>query len=244
MPGLNGFETAELIKSRERTRYIPIIFLTAISKDESYVFRAYSVGAVDYMSKPFQPDVLRSKVAVFVDLYRKQRQLRTRGVCCEAPSADRARAPLSFFYSRGALAHRKHCGYDCRARAERHIELFNAAAGRMFGRSAADVIGIASTKSSRIETRPRPNDGEQTGPTPASQASVAHRVSIDGEGFPLQVSVSGLDGGRSSYAIIATSPIAFARRRARAQAGRSREPAELRQLNKSCRAAGRVRSGR
>src|SRR5580765_2596305 len=76
MPGLNGFETAELIKSRERTRYIPIIFLTAISKDEAYVFRGYSVGAVDYMSKPFQPDVLRSKVAVFVDLYRKQRQLK------------------------------------------------------------------------------------------------------------------------------------------------------------------------
>ena len=76
MPGLNGFETAELIKSRERTRYVPIIFLTAISKDEAYVFRGYSVGAVDYMSKPFQPDVLRSKVAVFVDLYRKQRQLK------------------------------------------------------------------------------------------------------------------------------------------------------------------------
>jgi len=68
MPGLNGFETAELIKSRERTRYVPIIFLTAISKDEAYVFRGYSVGAVDYMSKPFQPDVLRSKVSVFVDL--------------------------------------------------------------------------------------------------------------------------------------------------------------------------------
>src|SRR5262245_66097738 len=76
MPGLNGFETAELIKSRERTRYVPIIFLTAISKDEKYVYRGYSVGAVDYMSKPFQPDVLRSKVAVFVDLYRKQRQIK------------------------------------------------------------------------------------------------------------------------------------------------------------------------
>ena len=75
MPGLNGFETAELVKARERTRTVPIIFLTAISKDEAYVFRGYSVGAVDYMSKPFQPDVLRSKVTVFVDLYRKQRQL-------------------------------------------------------------------------------------------------------------------------------------------------------------------------
>src|SRR6476469_10432599 len=75
MPWLNGFETAELIKSRERTRYIPIIFLTAISKDEAYVFEGYSVGAVDYLAKPFQPDILRSKVNVFVDLYLKQRQL-------------------------------------------------------------------------------------------------------------------------------------------------------------------------
>ena len=75
MPGINGFETARLIKSRERTKYIPIIFLTAISKDEEYVFEGYSVGAVDYMSKPFQPDILRSKVSVFVDLYQKQRQL-------------------------------------------------------------------------------------------------------------------------------------------------------------------------
>jgi len=75
MPGIDGFETARLIKSRERTRYIPIIFLTAISKDEEYVFEGYSVGAVDYMTKPFKPDILRSKVNVFVDLYQKQRQL-------------------------------------------------------------------------------------------------------------------------------------------------------------------------
>src|SRR5205807_2027305 len=68
-------ETAQLIKSRERTRYIPIIFLTAISKEEDYVFRGYQVGAVDYISKPFQPDVLRAKVAVFVDLHIKQKRL-------------------------------------------------------------------------------------------------------------------------------------------------------------------------
>jgi signal transduction histidine kinase len=75
MPGMSGFETARLIKARERTRYIPIIFLTAINTDEAYVFEGYSVGAVDYLAKPFQPGVLRSKVSVFVELYRKQRQL-------------------------------------------------------------------------------------------------------------------------------------------------------------------------
>jgi len=75
MPGINGFETARIIKSRERTKYIPIIFLTAISKEEEYVFEGYSVGAVDYLAKPFKPDILRSKVGVFVELYQKQRQL-------------------------------------------------------------------------------------------------------------------------------------------------------------------------
>src|SRR5437764_11470040 len=68
MPELDGFETAALIKQREKTRAIPIIFLTAIAKDEAQVFRAYSSGAVDYLFKPFDPGVLRSKVAVFIDL--------------------------------------------------------------------------------------------------------------------------------------------------------------------------------
>ncbi len=75
MPGMNGFEVAEIIKSRERSRTIPIIFLSAISKEDAYVFKGYSMGAVDYVFKPFNPDVLRSKVAVFVDLFLKQREL-------------------------------------------------------------------------------------------------------------------------------------------------------------------------
>jgi signal transduction histidine kinase len=79
MPGMNGFEVAEIIKSRERSRTIPIIFLSAISKEDAYVFKGYSMGAVDYVFKPFNPDVLRSKVAVFVDLYVKQRELGRQG---------------------------------------------------------------------------------------------------------------------------------------------------------------------
>ena len=75
MPEMNGFDVAQIIKSRERSRYIPIIFLSAINKEDSYVFKGYSMGAVDYVFKPFNPDVLRSKVAVFVDLYMKQQQI-------------------------------------------------------------------------------------------------------------------------------------------------------------------------
>jgi two-component system, sensor histidine kinase len=75
MPGMNGFEVAEIIKSREKSRTIPIIFLSAINKEDAYVFKGYSMGAVDYVFKPFNPDVLRSKVAVFVDLFLKQREI-------------------------------------------------------------------------------------------------------------------------------------------------------------------------
>lgn len=76
MPGLDGFQTAVLIKERELSRHIPIIFITAISTDERYVFQGYSAGAVDYISKPFDPDVLKSKVAVFVELYQKNEQVK------------------------------------------------------------------------------------------------------------------------------------------------------------------------
>jgi len=75
MPDLDGFETAELIKKRDQSKHIPIIFLTALSQDEEHIFKGYSVGAVDYILKPYNIDVLKSKVAVFVDLYKKSRQL-------------------------------------------------------------------------------------------------------------------------------------------------------------------------
>ena len=71
MPGLDGLQTAALIKERERTRHVPIIFLTAISKESAHVFRGYAKGAVDYLLKPFDPDILRSKVSVFVELHRR-----------------------------------------------------------------------------------------------------------------------------------------------------------------------------
>ena len=68
MPGMDGFETAEMIKSRERTRALPIIFVTAISKQSHHVFRGYTAGAVDYVFKPYDPGILRAKVAVFLEL--------------------------------------------------------------------------------------------------------------------------------------------------------------------------------
>jgi PAS domain S-box-containing protein len=76
MPGLDGFQTARLIKQSERSRSTPIIFLTALSRDASHVFEGYSHGAVDYLLKPFDPEVLRSKVSVFVELFARGEEIR------------------------------------------------------------------------------------------------------------------------------------------------------------------------
>ncbi|HVE45793.1 MAG TPA: ATP-binding protein [Acidimicrobiales bacterium] len=75
MPGIDGFETAEQIKQRDRTRDIPIIFLTAISQGLDNRLRGYGTGAVDYIFKPVEPEVLRAKVAVFLELYLNTRML-------------------------------------------------------------------------------------------------------------------------------------------------------------------------
>lgn len=75
MPDLNGFETATIIYEREKLKSIPVIFITAFSNDEDHIFRGYKMGGVDYIYKPINPDLLRAKVSVFVDLYRKNRQL-------------------------------------------------------------------------------------------------------------------------------------------------------------------------
>ena len=71
MPGMDGFETARLIKAREKTRHVPIIFLTAISGEAEHHLQGYRSGAVDYVYKPFNPEALRSKVAVFLELWRQ-----------------------------------------------------------------------------------------------------------------------------------------------------------------------------
>jgi CheY-like chemotaxis protein len=69
MPGMDGFETAALIRQRERSRRIPIVFVSAISREQVHQLKGYAHGAVDYIVKPFDPDILRAKVSVLVDLF-------------------------------------------------------------------------------------------------------------------------------------------------------------------------------
>lgn len=75
MPGMDGFETAELIRSNEDTKHIPIIFVTAINKEEKHLFKGYNSGAVDYLFKPLEKDILISKVSVFLELHRHKLML-------------------------------------------------------------------------------------------------------------------------------------------------------------------------
>ena len=75
MPDMDGFETANHIKRRERTRHVPIIFLTAADRDAQLALRGYAAGAVDYLTKPFDPWVLRAKVGVFIELYQRRQEL-------------------------------------------------------------------------------------------------------------------------------------------------------------------------
>ena len=96
MPGMDGFETAGRIKERSRTPDVPIIFLTAAGAEPEFTFRGYAAGAVDYISKPFDPWVLRAKVSVFVDLHLKDRQLRMlSGLLPRLSAVEAAAAELS-----------------------------------------------------------------------------------------------------------------------------------------------------
>lgn len=75
MPDMDGFEVAELMRRKEKTKYIPIIFVTAISKDKQYIFKGYETGAVDYLFKPLDPVVLTSKINTFLELSRNKQEL-------------------------------------------------------------------------------------------------------------------------------------------------------------------------
>lgn len=92
MPGMDGVELAQLIKRRPRTRHIPILFLTAHLQEEKDILLAYGAGGVDYLSKPINPQVLRSKIAVFAELFRKTRQLAAANSALEAEIAERQKA--------------------------------------------------------------------------------------------------------------------------------------------------------
>jgi PAS domain S-box-containing protein len=95
MPGMNGIELAKLIKKRKRSQHVPILFLTAHLMDDREVLRGYDVGGVDYLSKPINPEILRSKVGVFIELFKKTRALAQVNDALQREVAEREKAQIA-----------------------------------------------------------------------------------------------------------------------------------------------------
>jgi PAS domain S-box-containing protein len=134
MPGLDGFETAQLIKERARTRDVPIVFLTAARDEASQIVRGYGVGAVDYVLKPFDPDLLRSKVSVFAELEASRRALK------------RSEALLSGAFEAAPIG-------KTVLDAEGRIVRSNLAFARLVGRAPGELNGLAVVELCELEDR-------------------------------------------------------------------------------------------
>ncbi|NQE36555.1 response regulator [Microcoleus asticus] len=96
MPGMDGFETATLIRSRDRSRSTPIIFITAFSSNDTHVFKGYSLGAVDYLFKPLEPEILTSKVQVFVELFQKTVEVKQQATQLAAVNSELTKSEERF----------------------------------------------------------------------------------------------------------------------------------------------------
>jgi PAS domain S-box-containing protein len=133
MPGADGFTTAALIRGRDKTRDTPIIFLTADTRDQGFVSRGYSLGAVDYIVKPFDPAALRSKVGVFVDLFRKTEQVKQQATAlAETTAFLNGVLESATEYAIAALD------------AEGRFLTWNEGARRLYGYTAEEMVGRGS----------------------------------------------------------------------------------------------------
>ena len=201
MPGLNGFETATLLKARARSRATPILFLTAISTEERFVAEGYSVGAVDYMSKPLQPGVLRSKVGVFVDLWVKNQQLRCQAdLLRESERRElelRHAAAIRETEARAAQIVGSATDAIITCDAARRITLFNRAAEVMFALPAPGALGLEIEKllqpHARAELVTRVASLAGAAGARASQPEVLAGMRAGGAEFPFEASLSRLD---------------------------------------------------
>jgi signal transduction histidine kinase/DNA-binding response OmpR family regulator len=145
MPGIDGLETAALIRGREKSRGVPIIFLTADSTGHRHVERGYALGAVDYILKPVEPDVLRSKVAVFVELFRKTKEIERQAALLqeknlELESANLQRLGMLIELGQELAAERAPAGV---------LEKFCAAARHIVGAEHAGV-GVLGGEGARL----------------------------------------------------------------------------------------------
>jgi PAS domain S-box-containing protein len=142
MPDLDGFETAAIIRERDRSRHVPIIFVTAISKANEHVRQGYSLGAVDYVFKPFEAEILRSKVQVFIELYRYREHVRRQSEQLRVfEERRRAAEALDFVRRQNEIilnaVGEGICGFDANGR----LAFVNPAACRITGFRREELLG-------------------------------------------------------------------------------------------------------
>jgi len=174
MPGMDGFETAELIRARKRSRHTPILFLTAYRSDEQ-LFRGYDLGAVDYLFKPIIPEVLQGKVRVFVELQRSEELLRQQ-------AAELARTERKF---RAVLEAAPDAMFITNESGV--IELANSRADELFGYSRVGLIGTNIRNLIPKWEAPAPGGPGVREPRPEVRY---HAVRENGSTFPAGITLS------------------------------------------------------
>jgi len=203
MPGMDGFETAQLIKAREKTRNVPIIFLTAISGEAEHHVQGYRSGAVDYMYKPFNPEALRAKVAVFLELWRQgslldrqRRELADRLAEVERLNAEleRSNAALERLGSAAAVEIQEpldNVAGLLHLLRTRHGRALGDEAGMLVTRTEANVARVRDRVATLLEYARASGDGMRLEPVRLAdvvpEAAAARAGDLDGGGVRIVV---------------------------------------------------------
>ncbi len=221
MPDMDGFETAELIRSRPRSRHVPILFLTGY-KNEEHLFRGYDLGAVDFLFKPIVPEVLRSKVSVFVELSRKADLL-------ERQAATLRKTEQQF---RSLLEAAPDAMIICRGNG--NIVLINSRTEAMFGYPRSELISehirllVPRWHFEMLPGAEEEFDLDGSNHAPQAPAHEFDAVRRDGTTFPVEISLSPLlaDGG-----LLITTAIRDITARRKVEEERARAEEKVHQLN-------------
>ena len=219
MPEMDGFETAELIRRRPRSRQIPILFLTGY-RNEEHLFRGYDLGAVDFLFKPIVPEVLRSKVSVFVELSRGHAQLREQAEALRTQAVVLKKAEQKF---RSLLEAAPDAMVMCRPNGE--MVMVNSQTERLFGQGRDQLIGgniRTLVPGWRLLPRPGNDDYFRLEQVPQPDRGVELQAfRRDGSTFPAEISFSPL---QTEEGVVITSAIRDIGERKKAEE-------QIRQLN-------------